>query len=111
MNIADFITELYCQIDDTLPDLPQHPQALLGRSEVVTIGVLYAMKNVSRRAFYSWLRDNYGHLFPKLLKNGPASSGVWKPRPAGPATSWPSHHLGRGRQLRHRTGTPGALRT
>ena len=24
------------------------------------------MKNVSQRAFYHWLRDNYGHLFPKL---------------------------------------------
>ena len=66
MNIADFIIELYCQIDDTLPDFPQHPQARLSLSEVVAIGVLYAMKNVSRRAFYSWLKDNYGHFFPKL---------------------------------------------
>ena len=66
MNIADFIIELYCKIDDTLPDLPQHPQALLSRNEVVTIGVLHAIKNVSRRAFYSWLQDNYGHFFPKL---------------------------------------------
>ena len=66
MNIADFITELYCKIDDALPDFPQHPQALLSFSEVVAIGVLYAMKNVSRRAFYHWLKDNYGRLFPKL---------------------------------------------
>ncbi len=28
MNIADFITELYCKIDDT-PDFPQHPQAVV----------------------------------------------------------------------------------
>ena len=66
MNIADFITELYCKIDDTLPNFPQHPQAVLSLSEVVTIGALYAMKNVSRRAFYHWLADNYGRLFPKL---------------------------------------------
>ena len=66
MNIADFITELYCQIDDALPRLPQHPQAVLSRGEVVTIGVLYAVKGVSRRAFYDWLRHNYGDLFPKL---------------------------------------------
>ena len=66
MNIRHFITELYCQIDDALPDLPQHPQAVLSLSEVVTIGVLYAMKNVSRRAFYHWLKDNYGDLFPQL---------------------------------------------
>ncbi len=58
MNIADFITELYCQIDDVLPRLPQHPQAVLSLGEVVTIGVLYAVKGVSRRAFYDWLRHN-----------------------------------------------------
>ena len=66
MNIADFITELYCKIDDTLPEAPQHSQAILSISEVVTIGVLHAMKNVKQRPCYSWLRDNYGDLFPKL---------------------------------------------
>ena len=66
MNIADFITELYCKIDDTLPNFPQHPQAILSRSEVVTIGLLYALKKVSRRAFYHWLADNQGRHFPKL---------------------------------------------
>ena len=68
MNIADFITELYCKIDDALPDAPQHPQAVLSISELVAIGVLYAMKNVKQRPFYHWLKDNYGHLFPKLPK-------------------------------------------
>ena len=66
MNITDFITELYCKIDDALPHFPHHPQAVLSLSEVVAIGVLHAMKNVSRRAFYHWLKDNYGHLFPRL---------------------------------------------
>ena len=66
MNIADFITELYCQIDDALPDVPQHSQAILSLSELITIGVLQAMKPVTQRAFYHWLKDNYGHLFPQL---------------------------------------------
>ena len=66
MNSADFITERYCRIDDALPALPQHSQAGLSRSEVITIATLYAVKGVSRRAFYDWLKDNYGHLFPKL---------------------------------------------
>ena len=68
MNIADFITELYCKIDDGLPAVPQHPQAVLSISELVTIGVLHAMKNVKQRPFYHWLKDNYGHLFPRLPK-------------------------------------------
>ena len=66
MNIADFITELFCKIDDTLPEGTHHSQAILSLSELVTIGVLQAMKNVSQRAFYHWLKDNYGRLFPNL---------------------------------------------
>ena len=66
MNIVEFITELYCKIDDALPEVTQHSQAVLSISELVTIGILHAIKNVSRRAFYHWLKDNYGHLFPKL---------------------------------------------
>ena len=66
MNIGHFITELYCKIDDTLPRLPQHPQAVLSLGEVITIGVLYAIKGVSRRGLYQWLKDNYGDLFPQL---------------------------------------------
>ena len=66
MNIADFITELYCKIDDALPKVPCHRQAVLSISELVTIGVLHAIKNVKQRPFYHWLKDNYGHLFPKL---------------------------------------------
>ena len=68
MNIADFITELYCKIDDALPEVPQHSQALLSVSELVTIGVLHAIKNVKQRPFYHWLKDNYGDLFPRLPK-------------------------------------------
>ena len=66
MNIADFITELYCRIDDALPPMAPHPQARLSLSELATIGVLHAIKNVKQRPFYHWLKDNYGHLFPKL---------------------------------------------
>ena len=39
---------------------------ILSSREVVSIGILYAVNGVSQRAFYGWLRDNYGHRFPKL---------------------------------------------
>ena len=48
MNIADFIAKLFCHIDDTLPDIAHHNRAVLSLSELVTIGVLQAMKNVSQ---------------------------------------------------------------
>ena len=45
-------------------DVPNHPQASLYPSEVVTLGVLYALKGAGKRAFYRWLvRDwNTAHV-------------------------------------------------
>ena len=47
MNIAGLITELYRKIDDMLPRTPQHSRAILSVSELVTIGALQAMKQVT----------------------------------------------------------------
>ena len=47
------------------PEVAHHSQAILSTSELVTIGVLQALKNVSQRAFYRWFKDKYGHPFPK----------------------------------------------
>jgi hypothetical protein len=35
-------------------------------SEVVTLGMLFALKGVGTRAFYRWLSNNYRYLFPRL---------------------------------------------
>ena len=42
----DFITTLFCQVDDQLTGLPKHPEARLWPSEVVTLGLLHALKGV-----------------------------------------------------------------
>jgi len=39
----DFITTLFCQVDDQLTGLPKHPEARLWPSEVVTLGLLHAL--------------------------------------------------------------------
>ena len=36
MNVADFITELYCKIDEALPDFPHHPHAILSIAPSLT---------------------------------------------------------------------------
>jgi hypothetical protein len=66
MTTLEFITALFCQIDDHLHDLPKHPHATLWPSEVVTLGLLHALKGVSNRAFYRWLTRDYRALFPRL---------------------------------------------
>ena len=66
MPIIDLITELFCRVDDEMQAIPHHRQALLSPSELVTLGLLYALKGVGTRAFYRWLSYNYRHLFPTL---------------------------------------------
>jgi len=66
MTTEDFISELFCRIDDALKPMPKHPQAGLWPSEVVTLGVLFALKGVGNRAFYRWLVRDYRALFPRL---------------------------------------------
>ena len=42
MTTVDFITELFCQVDDQIGYLPKHSQARLYPSEVVTLALVDA---------------------------------------------------------------------
>lgn len=66
MTTEDFIITLFCEIDDQLGPLPKHPQAKLWPSEIVTIGVLFALKGGPFRAFERWLRRDHEPLFGHL---------------------------------------------
>jgi hypothetical protein len=63
---VDFTLELFCRVDDVLHDVPKHPLAQLYPSEIVTIGLLHALRGGGWRAFYRWLKKELGHLFPRL---------------------------------------------
>jgi len=66
MSTIDFITELFCRVDDAMKDVAKHSQASLYPSEIVTLGMLFALKGVGDRAFYRWLKRDWGALFPHL---------------------------------------------
>lgn len=66
MTTEDFITELFCRVDDQMRSVPKHPLASLWPSELVTIGLLHAIKGVGGRAFYRWLSRDFRPLFPGL---------------------------------------------
>ena len=51
----DFITALFCQVDDHLAGCPTHPEARLWPSEVLTLGLLHARTGVGHRACSRWL--------------------------------------------------------
>lgn len=66
MSTQDFIIELFCRVDDQMTQVPKHSQASLHPSEVVTLGLLFAIKGVGNRAFYRWIKRDYLPLFPSL---------------------------------------------
>jgi hypothetical protein len=66
MSTEDFITDLFCRVDDTLRAVRRHSQAHLYPSEIVTLGILFALKGVGTRAFYRWLSRDWRPLFPHL---------------------------------------------
>lgn len=66
MSTLDFITQLFCRVDDAMPDVDKHSQASLYPSEVVTLGLLFAIKGVGNRAFYRWIKRDYLAEFPRL---------------------------------------------
>ena len=66
MSTDDIIIGLYVRVDTIMADQPKHPQAELYPSELVTLGLLFALKGVGPRRFYRWLRDNYHAWFPRL---------------------------------------------
>jgi hypothetical protein len=61
-----FIIDLFCRVDDAMPEAEKHTQANLYPSEVVTLALLFALKGVGNRAFYRWLSRDYKPLFPQL---------------------------------------------
>src|SRR5436309_4936650 len=66
MTTMDFITALFSQVDEQTPGAPKQPHATWWLSEVVTLGLLHALKGVGNRAFYRWLTRDYRALFPRL---------------------------------------------
>jgi hypothetical protein len=66
MPTDEIIIRLFCMVDDQLGCVNKRSDAHLYASEIVTIGLLSALKGGRFRAFYRWLDANYRAFFPKL---------------------------------------------
>ena len=66
MTTEEIIIRIFCLVDEQLYDVPKVPQAKLYPSEIVTIGILFALKGNHFRAFYRWLRRDFDQLFGGL---------------------------------------------
>jgi hypothetical protein len=66
MTTEMIIIQIFCYVDDRMSDIEKHPQAKLYPSELVTIGILFALKGSHFRAFYRWLSRDGDDLFSEL---------------------------------------------
>lgn len=66
MRTDEIIIRLFCIVDDRLTDVKKHPLATLYPSELVTLGLLFALKGIGYRPFYRWLIANHADLFGGL---------------------------------------------
>jgi len=66
VTTEDIIIHIFCNVDDRLGAVKKVPQARLYPSEVVTIGILFALKGGHFRAFYRWLSRDFDQLFGGL---------------------------------------------
>ena len=66
MTTIDFITELFCRVDDQMGSVRKHAKAVLWPSQSVTLGLRHALKGVGNRACYRWLMRDYRVRFPHL---------------------------------------------
>jgi hypothetical protein len=66
MTTEDIIIHIFYYVDEQLKTQPQHHNACLHPSYVVTIGILFALKGGHFRAFYRWLKRDFAYLFGGL---------------------------------------------
>jgi hypothetical protein len=66
MTTEEIIIHIFCTVDDQMRDVKKVPQAELYPSEIVTIGILFALKGGHFRAFCRWLKRDYDRLFGGL---------------------------------------------
>src|SRR5215471_16624669 len=88
MTTPEFITALFYHVDEQLRTMPKHPEARLWPSEVITLGLLRALKGGSNRAFYRWLTRDYRPLFPQLPERTRLFR-LFQTHHAGHRLSWP----------------------
>jgi hypothetical protein len=66
MTTEEIIILIFCAVDDGLGQISKERNAKLYPSEIVTIGILFALKGGHFRAFYRWLARDYAQLFGGL---------------------------------------------
>ena len=66
MTTVEFITALFYEVDEQMGAIPKHPEAHLWPSEVLTPGLLHALKGARQLTLDWWLTRDCLPSFPRL---------------------------------------------
>jgi len=66
MSTEEILLRLFWIVDERLVTVKKRADAHLYPSEIVTLGLLFALKGGRYRPFYRWLTANLGRWFPRL---------------------------------------------
>jgi hypothetical protein len=66
MKEDHIILEIYFAIDEKLRGFQRKADSIISIGEIVTIGILFALKGKKKRQFYRWLSANQRHNFPVI---------------------------------------------
>src|SRR5258707_69363 len=65
-SLYEILVHIFYHVDNALLKIAKHGNAKLYPSEVVSIGILFALKGGHFHAFYRWLKRDYDSLFAGL---------------------------------------------
>ena len=78
MTTEDIIIHIFCHVDNALGKVGKDPCAKLYPSEVVTIGILFALTGGYFRTFYRWLKRDCNGLFGGLPHRTNVGRQLWE---------------------------------
>jgi len=87
MTTVDIIIQIFCLVDDEMKAMPKHSLATLYPSELVTIGILFALKGGYFRAFYRWLKPDYATCL-EVCQNAAGCNACSRPIRTGVIGFW-----------------------
>jgi hypothetical protein len=77
MTTEDIIIHIFYHVDNVLLDAVKDPRDSLYPSEIITIGILFALKGGRFRAFYRWLKRDFDALFGGLPDRTTLMRQLW----------------------------------
>ena len=101
MTTEDCISEVFYRVDKAMSDIPKHPLANLWPSEIVTLGILFALIRSGESGLLSWAAPRLAAIVSGFARADAVVALVGGAANMDGRVPGPPVGLGSGRQLWH----------